>query len=99
LKITTNCAAASGLLIFLVAHRRAGLTVESVIGLFAGDFQLPMYKIFGDVAAIFPALKHENVFGSGSNSLLKNARPVNLSLKTLFFIKHWLWVTGFVHPS
>src|SRR5512143_2331942 len=60
LKITANCAAASGLLIFLVAHRRAGLTVESVIGLFAGDFQLPMYKSFGDVAAIFPGLKHQN---------------------------------------
>jgi hypothetical protein len=78
--------------------RRAELTVESVIGLFAGDFQLPMCKIFGAVAAIAPTLKHEKVFGLGSDSGLKNARPVNLALKTPFFIKHWLGVPGFCPP-
>src|SRR6476619_6835139 len=85
-------------LILLLRHRRAELTVESVIGLFAGDFQLPMCKIFGDVAAIAPALKHENVFGSGSDSGLENARPVNLAFKTPFFIKHWLGVSWFRPP-
>jgi hypothetical protein len=55
-------------------------------------------KIFGAVAAIAPALKHENVFGSGSDSGLKNARPVSLALKTPFFIKHWLGVPGFCPP-
>src|SRR5215468_65278 len=54
-----------------------------------------MCKIFGTVAAVAPALKHEKVFGSGSNSGLEKARPVNLSLKTPFFIKHWLGVSGF----
>src|SRR4029077_15514822 len=90
---SNDCARRS--LILLLRHWRAELTIESVIGLFAGDFQLPMCKIFGDVAAIAPALKHENVFGSGSDSGLKNARPVNLALKTPFFIKQRLGVPGF----
>jgi hypothetical protein len=89
---------ASRSLIWLLRNRRAELTVESVIGLFAGDFQLPVGKIFSGVAAIAPALKHEKVFSSGSDSGLKTARPVNLSLKTPFFIKHWLGVPGFCPP-
>jgi hypothetical protein len=91
-------AAANSLLIFIIWDGLAELTVERVIGFFAGNFQYPMCKIFGAVAAIAPALKHENVFGSGSDSGLKNARPVNLSLKTPFFIKHWLGVPGFCPP-
>src|SRR5947208_11146273 len=85
-------------LLFPLRHRRAELTVERVIGLFAGDLQLPMCKVLGAVAAIAPALKHENVFGSGSDSGLKNTRPVNLALKTPFFIKHWLGVPWFRPP-
>src|SRR6478735_4262154 len=85
-------------LILLLRHRRAELAVERVAGLFAGDFQLPMCKIFGAVAAIAPALKHEDVFGSGSDSGLKNARPVSVALKTPFFIKHWLGVPRFCSP-
>src|SRR6476469_10509324 len=94
--ISNDCARLS--LILLRRHRLAELTVERVIGLFAGDFQLPMCKIFGAVAAIAPALKHENVFGSGSDSGLKNARPVSVALKTPFFIKHWLGVPGLFCP-
>src|SRR5438045_1858339 len=76
-------------------YRRANLTVESVIVLLAGYFQLPMGKIFGAVAAIAPALKHEKIFGSGNDPDLEKARPVNLSFKTPFFIKHWFGVAGF----
>src|SRR6478735_4560116 len=90
---SNDCARRS--LILLLRHRRAELTVERVIGLFAGDFQLPMCKIFGDVAAIAPALKYEKVFGSSSDSGLENARPVNHSFKTPFFIKQRLGVPGF----
>jgi len=48
-------AAANALLILLIRDRRAELTVESVIGLVAGDFLSPLCKIFGGVAAIAPA--------------------------------------------
>ena len=90
--------AANVLLIFFLRDRGTELTVESVIGLFAGDFQLPMCKIFGGVAAIAAALKHEKVFGLGSDSGFEKARPVNLSLKTPFFIKHRLGVTRLCPP-
>src|SRR5438046_7237308 len=91
-------AAANALFIFLLRNRRAKLTIESVIRLLAGDFQLPMCKIFDAVAAIAPALKHEKIFGSGNDPGLEKARPVNLSLKTPFFIKHWFRVAGFCPP-
>ena len=58
-----------------------------------------MCKILGGVAAVAPALEHENVFGWANDSGLEKARPVNLSFKTPFFIKHWLGVPGFVRPS
>src|SRR6476620_6052952 len=93
---SNDCARRS--LILLLRHRRAKLTVESVIGFLAGDFQLPMCKIFGTVAAIAPALKHEKVFRLASDSGLEKSRPVNLALKTPFFIKHWLGVPGFCPP-
>ena len=80
-------AADNALLILLIRDRRAELTVESVIGLVAGDFQSPMCKILGGVAVVAPALEHEKVFGSGNDSGLEKARPVNLSFKTPFFIK------------
>jgi hypothetical protein len=57
-----------------------------------------MCKIFGAVAAIAPALKHEKVFGSASDSGLEKSRPVNLSLKTPFFIKHRLGVPKLCPP-
>ncbi len=91
-------AAANALLILLIRDRRAKLTIERVIGLLAGDFQLPMGKIVGAVAPIAPALKHEKIFGSGNDPGLEKARPVNLSLKTPFFIKHWFRVAGFCPP-
>src|SRR5262245_36562641 len=72
--------------------RRAELTVESVLGLVSGDFQMPMCKILGAVAAVAPALEHEKVFGWTNDSGLEKARPVNLSLKTPFFIKQRLGV-------
>lgn len=80
-------AAANALFMLLIRDRRAEFTVESVIGLVAGDFQSPMCKILGGVTAVTPPLEHENVFGWSNESGLEKARPVNPSFETPFFIE------------